>query len=380
MTFSRILCFLTPLRESVFNQSRSIKKDSVYLSAGITWLRQAQEVDTGAGFAHSFALKTGWSAAYPETTGYIAKTLLLLADVYDDSDLRAAALSACDWLIKCQQGGAIVSPLFSADDGIVFDTGQVLFGFIQAYIATGNDKYIEAAKKAGDWLVSVADQEGIWTKSTHLGVPHVYNVRVAWALLELHGITGQSDYAEIARSNINFALTHEENGWFDKCAFNTGDMPYTHNLGYATRGLLESHSLMPDESVFSAAQRSADHVLKFLRPDGFLPGQIGPGHSCRDSYVCLTGNCQFAIIWYKLYRITGLSKYLDAADRILDFVKSTVNVDTKRKEVKGAVAGSRPLWGEYARLSYPNWATKFFLDALLEKKITRDSTTTELES
>jgi hypothetical protein len=29
------------------------------------------------------------------------------------------------------------------------------------------------------------------------------------------------------------------------------------------------------------------------------------------------------------------------------------------------VAGSFPIWGRYAPLSYPNWAAKFFVDALL---------------
>jgi len=33
--------------------------------------------------------------------------------------------------------------------------------------------------------------------------------------------------------------------------------------------------------------------------------------------------------------------------------------------VRGAIAGSYPLWGRYLRWRYPNWAAKFFLDALL---------------
>ena len=33
--------------------------------------------------------------------------------------------------------------------------------------------------------------------------------------------------------------------------------------------------------------------------------------------------------------------------------------------LRGAVKGSQPIWGRYAPLSYPNWATKFFIDAML---------------
>jgi DUF1680 family protein len=377
MKVSELVHFASPLSESLFGRFRPIEDDSAYLKAGIAWLLHAQSVAGGRGFAHSYALKTGWSDAYPETTGYIAKTLLIYSRIYGQQEPRRAALTACDWLLEVQKNGAIVSPLFSEEDGVVFDTGQVLFGLIQAYRSTGDDKYLQAAIKAGDWLVKVADEQGVWTRFTHLGVPHVYNVRVAWALLELHSHTEQPDLVRIARSNIDFALANETDGWFDNCAFTKGAMPYTHTLAYATRGLLESHALMADDLVFAAAQRTADHVLGFLKPDGFLPGQIGAGRACRDSYVCLTGSCQFAVIWYKLYRQTGNRQYLQAADRVLDYVKSTVNVDTTRPQLRGALAGSRPLWGEYARLSYPNWATKFFLDALMEKGMGIDQATDE---
>jgi hypothetical protein len=34
----------------------------------------------------------------------------------------------------------------------------------------------------------------------------------------------------------------------------------------------------------------------------------------------------------------------------------------------GGIKGSLPIYGRYAPLQYPNWATKFFIDALLSKK------------
>jgi hypothetical protein len=33
--------------------------------------------------------------------------------------------------------------------------------------------------------------------------------------------------------------------------------------------------------------------------------------------------------------------------------------------VRGAIKGSQPAWGAYSRLTFPNWATKFFVDAML---------------
>jgi folate-dependent phosphoribosylglycinamide formyltransferase PurN len=36
--------------------------------------------------------------------------------------------------------------------------------------------------------------------------------------------------------------------------------------------------------------------------------------------------------------------------------------------VKGGIAGSQPVWGEYIPHAFPNWAAKYFLDALLAKQ------------
>ena len=41
------------------------------------------------------------------------------------------------------------------------------------------------------------------------------------------------------------------------------------------------------------------------------------------------------------------------------------DVDTEDDDVRGAIAGSYPIWGRYAPLTFPNWATKFFIDALI---------------
>ena len=39
-----------------------------------------------------------------------------------------------------------------------------------------------------------------------------------------------------------------------------------------------------------------------------------------------------------------------------------------RKPHYGGIKGSFPVYGRYAPLQYPNWATKFFIDALLAKQ------------
>jgi hypothetical protein len=42
-------------------------------------------------------------------------------------------------------------------------------------------------------------------------------------------------------------------------------------------------------------------------------------------------------------------------------------VNAKYAYQKGAIAGSAPIWGRYSMFEYPNWAAKFFADALMLK-------------
>ena len=47
------------------------------------------------------------------------------------------------------------------------------------------------------------------------------------------------------------------------------------------------------------------------------------------------------------------------------FVARTQNIATNNSNIRGAIAGSHPIFGSYERFKYPNWAAKFFIDALL---------------
>src|SRR5205823_2692813 len=84
--------------------------------------------------------------------------------------------------------------------------------------------------------------------------------------------------------------------------------------------------------------------------------------------------CQLAMVWFRLTRETGDERYAAAARRALDFVKATQRSGSRSSEqagVAGGIKGSHPVWGRYEPFAYPNWATKFFVDALLESELAR---------
>ena len=55
------------------------------------------------------------------------------------------------------------------------------------------------------------------------------------------------------------------------------------------------------------------------------------------------------------------------------FLKGRQVLRNVNDKIYGAIAGSYPIWGKYIHFTYPNWAVKFFVDALLlEEKVDQE--------
>lgn len=349
----------------LFNKPKTGFEPKEHLEAAIQWLKRAHDCSPDDGVSWGYSLKGGWRLSYRETSGYIADTFFDLADVTQDDDAWERAVNICKWLVRVQNDDGSISDPRYGSQGIVFDTGQVLQGLIRAYEETQDTHFLQAAQAAGNWLVRVADETGRWTQNTHLGVPHVYNTRVAWPLLKLHAHCPHPDRERVARANLDWAISQQNRGWFDQCAFKPGVPPFTHNIAYANRGLLEAGYLLNEQKYVGAAIAGAKAMLKHVRADGFIPGQIDIQGKPHGNYCCLTGNCQMAIIWLKLFQQTREQQYYQAALSSLQYVMSCQDIHTSNPDIRGGIKGSHPIWGQYTRLSYPNWAAKFFIDALL---------------
>jgi colanic acid/amylovoran biosynthesis glycosyltransferase len=107
--------------------------------------------------------------------------------------------------------------------------------------------------------------------------------------------------------------------------------------------------------------------LSKVQADGFLSGRFDADWEPQASWNCLTGSCQIAYVWVRLSKITGQKKYFEAAQKLLGFVKRTQRCRTSTDDpIRGGIKGSHPVWGGYDPFRYPNWAAKFYVDALLE--------------
>lgn len=337
-----------------------------HLKAAIDWLALAQDMGARGGVSYGYSVRGGWRPPYRETSGYIAETYFDVAAFLGEESFRDRAIRTLDWLCSVQNAdGSIANPHFDADSGIVFDTGMVLHGFVRGFTETGDGKYLRAGERAADWLVSIADAEQRWTRNEFRNTPHVYNTRTAWAVVRLHQESPTPQREAVARANLDWALANRHGGYFTQNAFVAGDSPYTHNIAYAIRGLLESGTLLRDERYLDAAEFSARAVTERLREDGFLPGIIDVDGQPQVTYCCLTGSAQMAGIWAKLYKRDGDKRMRDAAVSALRYVMGWQDINTSNVNVRGAIKGSQPVWGRYSPMTFPNWATKFFIDAMI---------------
>jgi hypothetical protein len=382
--FKRLYMYRRPAHAKVLmrdwqRQPEPIAGDQEHLAAALDWLCRAQDVTGGGGVSAGYHLARGWRPAFPETTGYIISTFLAAADRLDVANYRQRALRMGNWEIDIQlDSGAVRGGVGLNRDPLVFDTGQVILGWVALFRATGRERYLEAAVRAADWLADIQDQDGGWSRHTFQGLARVYHARVAWAVLSVYDQTGRERFRHCGERHVKWVLSQAtEKAWFRRMAFDDRSVPLTHTIAYTLRGLWECARLLNDEGVPRLVNRACDGIIECYRltagraaEDGptFLPATLdkdwNPGD---DSYSCLTGNVQLALLWLKMYRAGGDDRYRRAARRLIRGVKAAQSLTSRDGAIRGSVPGSRPLGGGYLSHTYPNWAAKFLADALMEK-------------
>jgi hypothetical protein len=342
------------------------------IAAALDWLGQAQDhsATRDGGVARHYSLVSGWSASYPETTGYIVPTLIEQARLRNDPVLMERARRMLDWLVSIQfpdggfQGGTIGQ---EPRVPVTFNTGQILLG-LAAGVAEFGDAYRPAMTKAADWLAETQDEDGCWRR---FPTPFAraddksYETHVAWGLLEAARLDPLRNWGDAGLAQVRWAIGRQRpNGWMSDCCLEEPHQPLTHTLGYALRGILEAWRFSGDPAFLDAGTRLAEGLLGCLdrQVSGRLPGRLNAEWRPAVDWVCLTGSVQIAHCWLMLYQDTGDARWLNAARRVNGFVRRTVSVDGP-PETRGGVKGSFPVDGDYGTFEYLNWAAKFFIDA-----------------
>ncbi|HMM75035.1 MAG TPA: terpene cyclase/mutase family protein [Gammaproteobacteria bacterium] len=346
--------------------------DERHLRAALAWLCHAQDVrddqrDAG-GVAAGWSFEDGWLPSYPETTGYIVETFIAASELLGDARYRERAQRMLDWELSLQTPDGAFPGHFgeAGSHPVIFNQGQIMHGLVAGWLHLQRRDCYDAAVRAGRWLVAQQDENGSYTRYEHNDVPHVYNTRSLWALAAAGVMCGEASFVAAARRNLDWALTQQTpSGWFRTNAFVPDRDPFTHTIAYAIRGLLEVGALLGEQAYLDAALRAATGLLARQRSDGWLAGTYGDGWQPSARYACVTGVAQMALCWQRLHQMSGEAKFRTAARRAIEWVKRTQRLDDPDPRINGAIPGSSPIWGAYSRFEFPNWAAKFFADALL---------------
>ncbi len=349
-----------------------------HLAAACDWLVRAQDATPTGGIARGYSVVwnryfglRGWEPEYPETTGYIIPTLYLAADHLGHADLAARAERAARWETEVQlESGAVRGGVITqARVPSVFNTGQVIFGWLAAFERTGEQVFAVSAKRAADFLCVRLDADGFWRQATSPLAHHqatLYNARTAWALAAAAARLGVPGYRDSARRGLLATATRQhENGWIPECCLSDPEHPLLHTLAYAIRGMLEGGWLLDDVYLTEKAVAAAGAIRDLVRDDGWLAGRWSDTWQPAAAYSCLTGSAQMANIWLRLARVTGDESWLPPVRKVLRFLESTQNRVSSDDGLRGGIKGSYPFSGDYGRYETLSWATKFFVDAII---------------
>jgi hypothetical protein len=349
---------------------------SQHCLAAIEWLKRAQDAGTDRGVSWGTRLGSDFEPSYPETTGYICQTFVDQSELTGESDLIERAIEMGDWEIAVQMPeGAVMGGQFNTKPTpAVFNTGMVLLGWSALIRNTGEERFKQAARRAGDWLLSVQEPNGEWMRGNSQFADAgstLYNVKAAWGLCEAGVALGDERYVQAAVRNADFCVAKQHpNGWFPDCALGNAMWPLLHTLAYTMQGLVGISKLTDRLDFLEAARRTADAEGRIMGEDGFLPGAQNSKFRGGDEFCCLTGSAQTSIVWSELFLTTGENKYRQWARRVNRYLMAhhdIVNVDPR---LRGGLPGSWPLWGPYGSFQILNWGTKFLVDALsLEERI-----------
>jgi MoaA/NifB/PqqE/SkfB family radical SAM enzyme/predicted SAM-dependent methyltransferase len=362
--------------------NNSVKTDEFHLQKAIDWLLTAFDAAEGRGVSAIYDLiDKKWNVAYPETTGYIIPTLIEFSKQTNNYWIIDKAIQMADWEIALQwKNGGIGEPVgVFGQKPRIFNTSQVMLGFLSCYELTGDSKYLNAAISAGDWITDCQEKDGSWKVNTYKG-PRSYHIRTAWSLMELFKVSDDQKYSEAANNNIKYTLSlAQENGFINNTSLEDPGKPWTHLIAYTLVGLLEIYRLINDKEyktqLMSVLINSAENLTHYYNKNRerqnfpCFPGTFDKNWQSNDNWSCITGDAQLEYFLRSMHRQTKYPQYLECADKVLNDLKYLQILDAgeNNKNIHGSLSGSYPVEGEYCKYKIPNWGVKFFADSLIQK-------------
>jgi hypothetical protein len=362
-------------KEPLYARVRNQSDPEQHIEAAAAWLMRAQDAGNDRGV--SYGVDLGASAflpSYPETTGYIITTFLGLHHRYGEEEYLQRAIEMGEWEASIQlSSGAVMGGMLNANPTpAVFNSGMVLLGWSALIDETPGDSFRFAGERAASWLLQMQEANGNWVRGNSQfanAASTVYNVKAAWGLARMGQSLGRPEFIHAAVRNAEYALAKQlPNGWFSECCLENPVRPLLHTIAYTMQGLVGIGQVAARNDLIEAAARTASSLARLMHPDGFIPGAIDSAFRGAANWACLTGTAQTSIVWSALDRLSPNPVFAEAADRANRYLMARHDLTNPDPAIRGGIPGSWPVSGEYGRYRILNWATKFFIDALLMRE------------
>jgi len=318
------------------------------IEEAIAWLLKMQ-IESGS-FKGGFlrGLNFGWFPSvapliYTEITGYGLKTLVNFLNE-GKSDFEARAKAAAGFLLKVQSDegpfshGAYCEQKKPVDTYYTFDTAICTSALLDFYRIGRGNNFFQSSKRAGYWLVKVAQNDDGSFMSKYEGGKFVRENR--WygdrcclhgknviALLKLWENTSESLFKSSAEKAANWVMTLQlENGAFK--VNSTENYTFAHAHCYVIEGLLYAYHVTRQKDYLLSALKAAKWLIDVQKKSGGLYESYGdfsltkrmknglfPIRMERIDVVA-----QAIRIWAALYSLTADESFLDSACKATDFL------------------------------------------------------------
>ena len=236
-------------------------------------------------FNHGIHGKTGHNPGqYTEITGYGASLLSYLYKWHKEAHYLEAAQHAANFLLSIQlDNGAYPhcpKPDASCVNGeqFTFDTSMCIMGIMDLYSIDPQDKYLDSAIQAGEWLLSMQQTDGSFrakysvqaghtNTSNFFGDGSCIHVKNAMALLKLATASGDTRFELSARNVCDYTLNLQaDEGLF--WSMPSKNFVFTHAHCYACEGLLSAGAYTGEQKYSDAALKGIQWLKKSQNTDG----------------------------------------------------------------------------------------------------------------
>src|SRR6185437_14590925 len=111
-------------------------------------------------------------------TGYIIPTFFRYAGFSGDDRYRERAIRMAAWESDIQLAdGGVRAGTMDGPEAVptIFNTGQVLFGWLAAWQQTEDARFRDSLVRAADWLMTAQDPDGAWRRFASPFAGHTLN-------------------------------------------------------------------------------------------------------------------------------------------------------------------------------------------------------------